>query len=92
MTQQSPRQPAPNPSIHQLQGRTEKELTWFQRRSLVVAAGMWVAAGRWPAAQAQARSNVVELRGDVLRNGEALAREQSIAPGEIGRASCRETV
>ncbi|MDP3229529.1 MAG: iron dicitrate transport regulator FecR [Acidovorax sp.] len=82
MTRHPPRPPLPNPGIHQLQGRTEDELTWFQRRSLVLAAGMWVAAGGWPAAHAQARSNVVELRGDVRRNGAALTQEQSIAPGD----------
>lgn len=70
------------PSPHQLLNRTEDEVTWFQRRSLVVAAGLWVSAGGWPAAQAQSRSNVVERRGDVLRNGQALTSEQNIAPGD----------
>lgn len=75
---------------HQLQGRHSDELLWYQRRSLVQAAGLWLATGGWPAAHAQARSNVVELRGDVLRNGEKLTSEHRIAPGdqiETGPAS-----
>ena len=52
---------------HQLLGRSEQELAWFQRRSLLQAAALWVASGGWAAAHAQGRSNIVELRGDVLR-------------------------
>ena len=66
----------------QLLGRTEAELLWFQRRSLVQAAAAWTALGGWAGAQAQGRGNIVELRGDVLRNGEALRPGASIAPGD----------
>lgn len=66
----------------QLLGRTEAELLWFQRRSLVQAAAAWTALGGWAGAQAQGRGNIVELRGDVLRNGEALRPGASITPGD----------
>ena len=33
-------------------------------------------------AQAQSRSNIVELRGDVLRNGRALTANDTIATGD----------
>lgn len=76
-------QPLPTPQTHQLLGRTEREILWFQRRSMLQAAAAWTAGG-WAAAFAQQRSNIVELRGDVLRNGEPLApgSAASIAPGD----------
>eukprot|EP01041_Mallomonas_annulata_P022433 gene22433-42727_t len=43
---------------HQLLGRSEQELAWFQRRSLLQAAALWVASGGWAAAHAQGRSNI----------------------------------
>ena len=66
----------------QLLGRTEDELAWYQRRSLVQAAALWTALGGWSAAQAQGRGNIVELRGDVQRNGQALRPGDRIAPGD----------
>ncbi|MBW8723397.1 MAG: iron dicitrate transport regulator FecR, partial [Polaromonas sp.] len=54
---------------HQLQGRSEKEILWFQRRDTLKAAAAWVAMGGLPAAMAQQRSNIVNLRGDALLNG-----------------------
>lgn len=65
-----------------LLGRTEDEILCWQRRGLLQAAAAWVAAGGWAAAQAQGRSNIVELRGEALRNGEALTSQHSIAPGD----------
>ncbi|RKR25109.1 FecR family protein [Acidovorax sp. 93] len=65
-----------------LLGRTDNELLWHRRRSLLQAAAAWVAAGGWMAAQAQSRSNIVEVRGDVLRNGQALTAQGSIAAGD----------
>ena len=38
--------------------------------------------GGWVTAQAQSRSNIVELRGDVLRNGRALTANDTIATGD----------
>jgi hypothetical protein len=67
---------------HQLAGRTEAELLWFQRRSFVQAAAMWAATGGFAAAQAQARSNIVELQGDARANGQRLRPEQTIQTGD----------
>jgi hypothetical protein len=67
---------------HQLQGRSEEELTWFQRRSLMQAAALWMASGGWAAAHAQGRSNIVELRGDVLRNGAPLTAQHTITAND----------
>ena len=71
-----------NHPTHQLLGRSEDELTWFKRRSLVQAAALWMASGGWAAAQSQARSNIVELRGDALRNGEPLTPQHTITAND----------
>jgi hypothetical protein len=67
---------------HMLQGRTEKEILWFQRRDAIKAAAAWVALGGLPAAMAQQRSNIVELQGDALLNGSRLQTGQSIQTGD----------
>lgn len=69
---------------HQLQGRTETELLWFRRRSLLQAASAWAATdAALPSAIAQQQGgNIVDLRGDALRNGKPLTRDQGIAPGD----------
>lgn len=67
---------------HILQGRTESEVTWFQRRDTLKAAAAWVAMGGLPAAMAQQRSNVVELMGDVLLNGRRMVPQQIIQTGD----------
>lgn len=67
---------------HQLQGRSEKEILWFQRRDTLKAAAAWVAMGGLPAAMAQQRSNIVELRGDALLNGGRLQSGQTIMTGD----------
>jgi hypothetical protein len=67
---------------HQLQGRSEQEILWFQRRDTLKAAAAWVAMGGLPAAMAQQRSNVVELRGDALLNGNRLQTGQTILTGD----------
>jgi hypothetical protein len=67
---------------HTLQGRTEEELLWFQRRSFLQAAAAWTAMGGFAAAHAQQRSNVVELTGDATINGQALRRDTSIQTGD----------
>jgi hypothetical protein len=69
-------------SDHILLGRTEKEVLWFQRRSFLQGAAAWTAMGGFAAAVAQQRSNVVELRGDVLLNGQPLQRDQFIQTGD----------
>ena len=69
-------------SHHTLQGRTEDEVLWFQRRSFLQAAAAWTAAGGFAAAHAQSRSNIVELVGDAQLNGGRLRPEQIIQTGD----------
>lgn len=44
---------------HMLQGRTKKEILWFQCRGVIKAVAAWVAMGGAPQAMTQQRSNVV---------------------------------
>jgi hypothetical protein len=67
---------------HTLQGRTEDEVLWFQRRSFLQAAAAWTSMGGFAAAQAQQRSNIVELQGDALVNGTRLSPQQVIQSGD----------
>jgi hypothetical protein len=67
---------------HTLQGRTESELLWFQRRSFLQGAAAWSALGGSFAAEAQSRSNIVELLGDATVNGVRLSPQQSIQTGD----------
>ncbi len=67
---------------HILQGRTEQEVLWFQRRSFLTAAAAWTATGGFSAAQAQQRSNIVELSGDAYINGERLQTQRTIQTGD----------
>ena len=67
---------------HHLQGRTDTELLWFQRRGFLQAAAAWTAAGSWAGAQAQSRSNIVELSGDATVNGQRLRPDQSVQTGD----------
>lgn len=68
---------------HTLQGRTDSELLWFQRRQTLQAAATWVALGGWGAAQAQQRSNIVELVGDATLNGQRLLPQQTVQTGDV---------
>jgi hypothetical protein len=67
---------------HVLQGRTEDEVLWWQRRSFLHAAAAWTAMGGFASAHAQQRSNVVELQGDAMVNGRPLAKDQSVQTGD----------
>lgn len=67
---------------HSLQGRTENEVLWTQRRSFLSAAAAWTAAGGYNAAFAQQRSNVVELVGDAQINGRRLLPQEIIQSGD----------
>jgi len=67
---------------HTLLGRSEDEVLWFQRREAVAAAGAWLALGGVGAAQAQQRSNVVELLGDVLLNGQRMSPQHTVQTGD----------
>ncbi len=68
---------------HTLQGRTANELLWFQRRQTLQAAAAWVALGGSAAAQAQGRSNIVELVGDARLNGDTLRPQATIQSGDV---------
>lgn len=67
---------------HTLQGRRDSEILWFQRRSFLQGAASWSALGGFAAAQAQSRSNIVELVGDALLNGQPLRPQHSIQTGD----------
>jgi hypothetical protein len=67
---------------HSLQGRSEDELLWHRRRGFLQAAAAWTGMGGFAAAQAQQRGNVVELRGDALRNGQTLRAGQWVQTGD----------
>lgn len=67
---------------HTLQGRSENELLWFQRRGFLQAAAAWSALGGANMAVAQTRGNIVELWGDATVNGGRLRPEQAIQTGD----------
>ena len=67
---------------HTLVNRTEKELLWYQRRSFLQAAAAWTALGGAANVQAQQRSNIVELSGDAMVNGQRLNAQQTIQTGD----------
>ena len=67
---------------HTLQGRTEDELLWFQRRSFLRGAAAWTAMGGFASAQAQQRSNIVELQGDATVNGERVRPQTFLQTGD----------
>lgn len=67
---------------HILQGRDESEILWFQRRGFLQAAAAWTAMGGFAAAQAQQRSNIVDLRGDATVNGERLSAQHTVQTGD----------
>ncbi len=67
---------------HTLDGRSEQELLWYQRRSFMKSAAAWTAMGGSVAAQAQQRSNIVELVGDALVNGSRLTQQTMLQTGD----------
>lgn len=67
---------------HSLIDRSEQESLWYQRRNFLTAAAAWTAMGGFGAAQAQSRSNIVELQGDALLNGQRLLPDQTIQSGD----------
>jgi hypothetical protein len=67
---------------HTLQGRTESEVLWFQRRDFLKSAAAWSTMGATGAASAAGATNVVQLVGDANINGMRLNREQSIQTGD----------
>ena len=77
---------------HSLQGRTESELLWFQRRSFLQAAAAWTTLGGAGTVWAQGRTNVVERQGDALVNGLPLMADQSIQSGDQIATGPRSTL
>ncbi len=69
-------------SRHTLHDRTDTEVSWHQRRSFLAGAAAWTMTGGFAAAQAQSRSNIVELQGDVLLNGSRLLPQHTIQSGD----------
>ncbi len=69
-------------SRHTPRTRSDSEILWFQRRSFLSAAAAWSAIGGIGTAQAQARSNIVELQGDALLNGRRLLPQETIQSGD----------
>jgi hypothetical protein len=67
---------------HQLIGRKEDELLWFQRRGFLQAAAAWTTLGGAAWAQAQSRSNIVEIVGDATLNGVRLSAQHTIQTGD----------
>ena len=67
---------------HTLQGRTEDEVLWFQRRSFLAGAAAWTAMGGFASAQAQQRSNIIELLGDATVNGERIRPQNYVQTGD----------
>ena len=67
---------------HSLMARSEQELLWYQRRQFLGAAAAWTASGGFVAAQAQQRSNIVELLGDAQLNGVRLLPQHTIQTGD----------
>ncbi len=67
---------------HLLDGRSEEEILWFQRRSFMQSAAAWTAMGGFGAAQAQQRSNIVELIGDALVNGSRITLQTILQTGD----------
>ena len=61
---------------------TDNPAPRLQRRSLVQATAVWATVGTWSAALAQPQSRMVELRGDVLRNGRPLTARDTVATGD----------
>lgn len=67
---------------HTLDGRSDSEVLWFQRRGFLQAAAAWTSMGGFAAAHAQSRSNVVELVGDATVNGRRLLTQQGVQSGD----------
>ena len=63
------------------QTRPDADVFWFRRRDFLRSAAAWTAAGS-TLAQAQSRSNIVALQGDVLRNGQRLSPDATIVTGD----------
>lgn len=77
---------------HSLQGRRDDEVLWFQRRSFLQGAAAFTALGGWGGAWAQSRSNIVELKGDALINGQRLLPLHTIQTGDTLQTGPQSTL
>lgn len=77
---------------HSLQGRRDDEVLWFRRRSFLQGAAAFTALGGFEAAWAQSRSNIVELKGDALINGERLTALHTIQTGDTLQTGPQSTL
>lgn len=77
---------------HSLQGRRDEEVLWFQRRSFLQGAAAFTALGAWGETWAQERTNIVELRGDALINGQRLLPQQTIQTGDTLQTGPQSTL
>lgn len=77
---------------HSLQGRHDDEVLWFQRRSFLQGAAAFTALGGWGGAWAQQSTNIVELRGDALVNGQRLLPQQTIQTGDTVQTGPQSTL
>lgn len=77
---------------HSLQGRRDDEVLWFQRRSFLQGAAAFTALGGWGGAWAQQSTNIVELRGDALVNGQRLLPQQTIQTGDTVQTGPQSTL
>lgn len=77
---------------HSLQGRRDDEVLWFQRRSFLQGAAAFTAMGGFGASWAQSRTNIVELKGDALVNGQRLSALQTIQTGDTLQTGPQSTL
>ena len=74
-----------NMAQHELMGRSENELLWFQRREFITAAASFLAMGGAATVVAQQRSNIVQMQGDVLVNSRPISRQDYVQTGDTVR-------
>lgn len=68
---------------HLLRERSEREVTWYQRRSFLQAAASWSLLVNINPVMAQQARHIVELLGDVRINGQAPALDQVIQSDDL---------
>ena len=71
-----------NMAEHERMGRSEDELLWYQRRDFLTAAASFIALGGSGTVIAQQRSNIVQMRGDVLVNSRPISPQDYVQSGD----------
>ncbi len=79
-------------TAHSLLNRHDDEVLWFQRRSFLQGAAAFVVAGGSSTLLAQSRTNIVELNGDALLNGQSLRPDAIIQTGDTVRTGPRSSL